>query len=79
MIQGNSIGLVDTHTFTFAENEPFQLESGAVLQPVTLVYETYGQLNADRSNAILVLHALSGSAHAAGYHTLNDEETRLVG
>jgi len=74
MIEENSIGLVDTHTFTFAENEPFQLESGAVLQPVTLVYETYGQLNADRSNAILVLHALSGSAHAAGYHTLDDEK-----
>ncbi len=70
----NSIGLVETHTFTFAEDEPFQLESGASLQPVTLAYETYGQLNADRSNAILVLHALSGSAHAAGYHTADDEK-----
>ncbi len=74
MIEENSIGLVETHTFTFAENAPFQLESGAALQPVTLAYETYGQLNAERSNAILTLHALSGGAHAAGYHTLNDEK-----
>ena len=74
MIEKNSIGLVDTHTFTFAEDEPFQLESGAALQPVTLVYETYGRLNTDHSNAILILHALSGSAHAAGYHTPDDEK-----
>ena len=67
-----SLGIVNTHTFTFAEDRPFQLESGATLQPVTLAYETYGRLNADRSNAILILHALSGSAHAAGYHTHDD-------
>lgn len=74
MIQENSIGRVETHTFTFAENEPFSLESGAALQPVTLAYETYGRLNDDRSNAILILHALSGSAHAAGYHTVDDKK-----
>jgi len=62
----NSIGAVATEYFTFAEDEPFCLESGETLQPVTLAYETYGALNADRSNAILVCHALSGSAHAAG-------------
>ena len=56
----------DTQYFTFAEDEPFRLESGATLSPVTLAYETYGQLNADRSNAILICHALSGSAHAGG-------------
>ena len=74
MIQENSLGLVKTHFYTFAEDEPFQLESGASLQPLTLAYETYGRLNADRSNAILVLHALSGGAHAAGYHTTEDDK-----
>lgn len=63
----NTIGAVSAQFFTFAEDEPFCLESGESLSPVTLVYETYGKLNADRSNAILVCHALSGSAHAAGY------------
>ena len=43
-----------------------RLESGQSLGPITLAYETYGQLNQDKSNAILVLHALSGDAHAAG-------------
>ncbi|MEZ4657099.1 MAG: hypothetical protein R2911_05970 [Caldilineaceae bacterium] len=62
----DSVGLVSPNWFTFAENEPFRLESGAALSPVTLEYETYGQLNAQRTNAILICHALSGSAHAAG-------------
>jgi len=44
------------------------LEGGERLGPVTLAYETYGELNRDRSNAILVAHALSGDAHAAGFH-----------
>jgi homoserine O-acetyltransferase len=56
----------DTQYFTFAEDEPFRLESGALLSPVTLAYETYGELNDSRSNAILVCHALSGSSHAGG-------------
>ena len=68
----NSVGIVQTETFTFAEDEPFCLESGEVLGPVTIAYETYGRLNADRSNAILICHALSGSAHAAGYQCEND-------
>jgi homoserine O-acetyltransferase/O-succinyltransferase len=42
------------------------LDSGATLSQVDCAYETYGELNADRSNAILVLHAFSGDAHAAG-------------
>ena len=42
------------------------MESGEKLGPITLVYETYGKLNEDKSNAILVLHALTGDAHAAG-------------
>jgi hypothetical protein len=54
-----SVGLVERQYFTFAEREPMALESGETLGPVTLAYETYGRLNADRSNVILILHALS--------------------
>jgi homoserine O-acetyltransferase len=70
-MEPNSIGAESTSPsatryFTFAQETPFALESGATLGPVTVAYETYGCLNADRSNAILIEHALSGSAHAAG-------------
>ena len=61
-----SVGAVETKHFTFAEAEGFKLESGRTLGPITLVYETYGQLNADKSNAVLVMHAFSGNAHVAG-------------
>lgn len=64
----SSLGLVETKYFTFAEDTPLSLESGETLGPVTLAYETYGTLSSDRSNAILILHALSGDAHAAGLH-----------
>ena len=68
----DSVGIVETEYFTFADEAPFVLESGATLGPITLAYQTYGQLNADRSNAVLILHALSGGAHAAGYRSLDD-------
>lgn len=69
MNDNNSVGLVNTQYFTFAEREPMPLQSGEVLGPVTLAYETYGRLNPERSNAILILHALSGDAHVAGYNS----------
>ncbi len=69
MQEGGSVGIVTTHHFTFAVPPAgLALEGGRTLSPVTLAYETYGQLNARRDNAVLVLHAFSGDAHAAGYH-----------
>ena len=62
--------LVERRFFTFADQpEGLPLDCGARLGPITLAYETLGELNADRSNAILVLHALTGDAHVAGVHT----------
>ena len=60
-----------SHFFEFGNStsEKFVLQSGETLGPITLAYETYGTLNSDKSNAILLFHALSGSQHAAG---LND-------
>jgi homoserine O-acetyltransferase len=64
-----SVGVVTTQYFTFAEPPAaLSLQCGRELGPVTLAYETYGELNARRDNAILILHAFSGDAHAAGYH-----------
>jgi len=70
-----SIGLVHTKYFTFA-NPPdeLELECGKKLGPITVAYETYGKLSEKKDNAILILHALSGDAHAAGYHTANDKQ-----
>lgn len=53
---------------TGSPDEPLRLRDGGVLPGVTLAYETWGELNADRSNAIFLFHALSGSHHAAGYN-----------
>lgn len=69
-----SVGLVTPRDHTFAEPpDALTLDSGKRLGPITVRYETYGTLNADRSNAILVFHALSGSHHAAGYHSPDDK------
>lgn len=68
----DSVGLVSPHTMRF--DEPLSLDSGKTLEQYELVYETYGELNAARSNAVLVCHALSSDAHAAGYHSLDDRK-----
>ena len=65
-----SVGKARTEHLTF--NEPLLLESGASFSPVTIAYETYGRLSRDKNNAILVCHAFSGNAHAAGYHAGED-------
>ncbi len=63
------IGLVETKYFSFGlPPDELVLESGEKLGPITLAYETYGTLNSDKSNAVLTLHALTGDAHAAGFH-----------
>ena len=70
---GTSVGQVEKKYFTFAGgNEPLIVESGRSLGPVTLAYETYGTLDAKASNAVLVLHALTGDSHAAGYYDTGD-------
>jgi homoserine O-acetyltransferase len=64
---GPGVGDVETRFFTFGSAaDPLRLRSGATLAPVTLAYETYGELSPARDNAILVFHALTGSQHAAG-------------
>jgi homoserine O-acetyltransferase len=66
MSEPRSVGVVTPQTVHFSE--PLQLKSGPVLDSYELVYETYGQLNAERSNAVLVPHALNAAHHVAGYY-----------
>ena len=69
----NSVGLVKTKFFNFAEKpNEFILSNGVKLGPITIAYQTYGELNSKKNNAILVFHALSGDSHAAGYNSPDD-------
>lgn len=73
-IERHSVGLVQPQHVVFgSQEEPLVLDSGRALGPVEMVYETYGTPNADRTNAILICHALSGDAHAAGIHDPHDK------
>ena len=64
-----SVGTTETQFFTFGSpDDPFLMLSGGHLDEVTIAYETYGALNDDHTNAVLVFHALTGSQHAAGYN-----------
>lgn len=67
-----SIGIVTPQTLHFSE--PLTLECNRTLPSFDLVIETYGTLNSDKSNAILICHALSGSHHAAGFHSTEDKK-----
>ncbi len=68
----DSVGLVTPQTLHF--DEPLQLACGQTLESWDLVVETYGTLNENRSNAVLICHALSGNHHAAGYHSMEDRK-----
>jgi homoserine O-acetyltransferase len=72
--ESKTIGNVSAQRALF--DTPLALRSGAVLPRYELVYETYGNLNADKSNAILVCHALSGHHHVAGYYA---EDPKNIG
>jgi homoserine O-acetyltransferase len=68
----DSVGIVSPQRFHF--DEPLPLRSGKVIKSYDLMVETYGELNADKSNAILICPALSGDHHSAGYHSMADKK-----
>lgn len=71
MSESNSVGIVKAQVAHFTQ--PLTLKSGAVLPQYHLTYETYGELNADKSNAVLICHALSGNHHVAGRYSPEDK------
>lgn len=66
----DGVGEVEVQYVTF---DSLSLDSGLTLRPVTIAYETYGTLNESKDNALLILHALSGDSHAAGYYAGDDK------
>ena len=70
IVEEGSVGVVATKSLRF--DDPLPLDGGGRLGPITVAYETYGELNAAADNAILVEHALTASAHAAGRHHAGD-------
>ena len=71
-INSRSVGIVTPQVARF--DAPLMLACGRELPGYELVYETYGELNAARTNAVLICHALSGNHHAAGYHSEEDSK-----
>jgi homoserine O-acetyltransferase/O-succinyltransferase len=71
MSELNSVGIVKAQVAHF--NQPLTLQSGAVLPQYHIAYETYGELNATKSNAVLICHALSGNHHVAGRYSAEDK------
>ena len=74
IVDEGSVGLVKTEHFTFADPpNRFIMENGSKIGPVTVAYETYGELSGAGDNVILIEHALTASAHAAGRHNPDDK------
>jgi len=74
-IPNDSVGLVKTQIVRVVEAEqPLELQCGKKLGPIDVAYETYGRLSQNQDNVVLICHALSGDAHAAGYHSPNDRK-----
>ena len=71
-IPEDSVGIVQPQLIHF--DQPLQLSCGRSLDSYDLMVETYGELNADASNAVLICHALSGNHHVAGYHNMDDKK-----
>lgn len=72
VIPADSVGIVTPQTWR--NHTSFRLACGRDLPQLELVYETYGKLNDQASNAVLICHALSGDHHAAGYHRQEDQK-----
>ncbi len=73
-ISSDSVGIVTPQLIHF--DERLELRSGRIIEQYDLMVETYGELNADKSNAILICHALSGDHHAAGYHDADNQREK---
>ncbi len=74
-IDKNSVGIVKTETARIIDaDSPLELACGKTLSPIDVAYETYGTLNKDADNTILICHALSGNAHVAGYNSPEDKK-----
>lgn len=71
-LPANSVGIVAPQSIAF--EQPLALCSGRVLPRYDLCVETYGELNSDKSNGVLICHALSGHHHAAGYHSMDEKK-----
>jgi homoserine O-acetyltransferase len=69
-----TVGVVESRDLFIDDPEALILESGRKFGPINIRYETYGELNDTKTNAILIVHAFSGDAHAAGYHSGEDSK-----
>ncbi|MHC4293739.1 MAG: homoserine O-acetyltransferase MetX [Planctomycetota bacterium] len=75
LTEKNSAGIVKTLVERVVDKDcPLELECGKAIAPIDVAYETYGELNEDHDNVVLVCHALSGDAHVAGRHSCDDKK-----